>query len=188
MYISIILKIYTKGGDKGKTNLFGTAVRISKASKRVKSYGDIDELNSFIGLIISLDSPDQFNDIKKELQKIQNDLFRIGTDLATLSETTKGIKKINKKDVIKLENIIDNYSKELKPLKNFILPGGSSLSSLLHVSRTICRRAERNIVELSEIEDINEEIISYLNRLSDLLFVLARISNKILKIKDIKWN
>ncbi|HIC83912.1 MAG TPA: cob(I)yrinic acid a,c-diamide adenosyltransferase, partial [Nitrososphaerales archaeon] len=112
----------------------------------------------------------------------------IGGELATISNDKKLIKRIEKKDVIRLENSIDFHSDKLEPLENFILPGGSTIAALFHLGRTICRRAERNIVDLSEVEDINEEIIVYLNRLSDLLFILARISNKILDVKDIKWN
>ena len=133
-----------------------------------------------------------YKDIEKALEKIQNDLFIIGADLATPKIDKKHnqlskMRKIEIKDINKIEKLIDNCSKDLEPLKNFILPGGSILASLFHISRTICRRAERNIVELSEKEDINKNIIPYLNRLSDLLFIFARMSNKSLKIKDIKW-
>ena len=130
--------------------------------------------------------------MEKALEKIQNDLFIIGADLATPKPNKKynqlsKMKKIGIKDINKIEKLIDSCTTDLEPLKNFILPGGSILASLFHISRTICRRAERNTVELSEKEDINKNIIPYLNRLSDLLFVFARISNKSLKIKDIKW-
>tara|TARA_Y100000590_G_scaffold459996_1_gene618328 strand:- start:274 stop:822 length:549 start_codon:yes stop_codon:yes gene_type:complete len=182
------LKIYTKKGDKGKTNLFGTDKRISKASKRVKSYGEIDELNSFIGLAISGDLPKEFSKILRELDKIQGDLFVIGAELATISNDNKIANRIKKKDVKRLENIIDSCSEELEPLKNFILPGGSSIAAIFHICRTVCRRAERNIVDLSEEDEVNEEIITYLNRLSDLFFILARYSNKILDVEDVKWN
>jgi len=198
------VKIYTKRGDSGKTDLFGMTKKISKSSIRVSAYGEIDELNSVIGLIrATLTTAHKsknknstlkknYKNIEKALEKIQNDLFIIGADLATPKINKKHnelskIKKIGTKDINKIEKIIDNFSKNLDPLKNFILPGGSILASLFHVSRTICRRAERTTVELSEKEDINENIIPYLNRLSDLLFVFARISNKLLKIKDIKW-
>lgn len=198
------MKIYTKRGDSGKTDLFGMTKKISKSSIRVSAYGEIDELNSIIGLIratltTAYKSKNKnstlqknYKNIEKALEKIQNDLFIIGADLATPKINKKHnklskIKKIGTKDINKIEKIIDNFSKNLDPLKNFILPGGSILASLFHVSRTICRRAERTTVELSEKEDINENIIPYLNRLSDLLFVFARISNKLLKIKDIKW-
>jgi len=190
------MKIYTKRGDSGKTDLFGISNRISKSSIRVSAYGEIDELNSFIGLIRSNINETAFKknykDIEKALEKIQNDLFIIGADLATPKIDKKHnqlskMRKIEIKDINKIEKLIDNCSKDLEPLKNFILPGGSILASLFHISRTICRRAERNIVELSEKEDINKNIIPYLNRLSDLLFIFARISNKSLKIKDIKW-
>jgi len=190
------MKIYTKRGDSGKTDLFGISNRISKSSIRVSAYGEIDELNSFIGLIRSNINETAFKknykDIEKALEKIQNDLFIIGADLATPKIDKKHnqlskMRKIEIKDINKIEKLIDNCSKDLEPLKNFILPGGSILASLFHISRTICRRTERNIVELSEKEDINKNIIPYLNRLSDLLFIFARMSNKSLKIKDIKW-
>lgn len=197
------MKIYTKRGDSGKTDLFGMAKKINKSSIRVSAYGEIDELNSVIGLIRATLTTNKsknknptlkknYKNIEKVLEKIQNDLFIIGTDLATPKINKKHnklskIKKIGTKDINKIEKTIDDCSKNLEPLKNFILPGGSILASLFHISRTICRRAERTTVELNEKEDINKNIIPYLNRLSDLLFVFARISNKLLKIKDIKW-
>ena len=198
------MKIYTKKGDSGKTDLFGISKRISKSSIRVSTYGEIDELNSFIGLIratsnsvyklnnIDVKFKKNYKNMEKALVKIQNDLFIIGADLATPKPNKKynrlsKMKKIGIKDINKIEKLIDSCTIDLEPLKNFILPGGSILASLFHISRTICRRAERNTVELSEKEDINKNIIPYLNRLSDLLFVFARISNKSLKIKDIKW-
>jgi cob(I)alamin adenosyltransferase len=197
------VKIYTKRGDSGKTDLFGMAKKINKSSIRVSAYGEIDELNSVIGLIRATLTTNKsknknptlkknYKNIEKVLEKIQNDLFIIGADLATPKINKKHnklskIKKIGTKDINKIEKTIDDCSKNLEPLKNFILPGGSILASLFHISRTICRRAERTTVELNEKEDINKNIIPYLNRLSDLLFVFARISNKLLKIKDIKW-
>ena len=197
------MKIYTKRGDSGKTDLFGMAKKINKSSIRVSAYGEIDELNSVIGLIRATLTTNKsknknptlkknYKNIEKVLEKIQNDLFIIGADLATPKINKKHnklskIKKIGTKDINKIEKTIDDCSKNLEPLKNFILPGGSILASLFHISRTICRRAERTTVELNEKEDINKNIIPYLNRLSDLLFVFARISNKLLKIKDIKW-
>ena len=198
------MKIYTKKGDSGKTDLFGISKRTSKSSIRVSTYGEIDELNSFIGLIratansvyklnnIDVKFKKNYKNMEKALVKIQNDLFIIGADLATPKPNKKynrlsKMKKIGIKDINKIEKLIDDCTINLEPLKNFILPGGSILASLFHISRTICRRAERNTVELSEKEDINKNIIPYLNRLSDLLFVFARISNKSLKIKDIKW-
>ena len=113
-------------------------------------------------------------------------MFIIGSNLAT-TKKSKEIKKISKNDINRLEKLIDKYSKESDPLKNFILPGGSTLASLFHICRAICRRAERKIVELSEMEEINNNIIPYLNRLSDLFFILARVANKILNIEDTKW-
>ena len=132
--------------------------------------------------------PKEFSKILRELDKIQGDLFVIGAELATISNDNKIANRIKKKDVKRLENIIDSCSEELEPLKNFILPGGSSIAAIFHICRTVCRRAERNIVDLSEEDEVNEEIITYLNRLSDLFFILARYSNKILDVEDVKWN
>jgi cob(I)alamin adenosyltransferase len=160
-----ITKVYTKTGDDGYTSLvFGQ--RISKASKRVIAYGDVDELNSVIGIVRSKNSDKQ---IDKLLTAIQNDLFIIGADLASV-ESDKSL-RLNKKRVTFLEKQID-------PLKEFILPSGSETGSFIHLGRTVARRAERNVVVLMETEDVSKLVLIYLNRLSDLLFVLSRIVNK----------
>jgi cob(I)alamin adenosyltransferase len=180
------MKIYTKTGDKGETGLFGGG-RVSKSSERIEAYGTIDELNSFIGLAIT---EIKSEDIKKLLQKIQNQLFTVGSDLATIwtSKTEKlNIPRVTKEFYLEAEKEIDKFENELEPLKNFILPGGSKSSSLLHICRTICRRAERRIIALNKIEKINEHIVIYLNRLSDLFFVLSRFENKVSNHPDIKW-
>ena len=180
------MKIYTKTGDKGETSLFGGG-RISKSSSRIEAYGTVDELNSFIGLAITevLDSS-----VKEVLIKIQNQLFILGSDLAApkTSKTAKlKIQRITPRFYKELEKVIDHFDNKLESLKNFILPGGSKSAALLHVCRTIARRAERRVVALNDTVKVGDNIIIFLNRLSDLFFVLARYENKCSKIQDIKW-
>ena len=180
------MKIYTKTGDKGETSLFG-GERVSKKSDRIEAYGTVDELNSFIGLAITevYDS-----DVKDLLLKIQNQLFIVGSDLATPnnSKTSKlKIQRVTPKFYKDIEKEIDHFDAQLESLKNFILPGGSKSASLLHVCRTITRRAERRVVALNNTVKAGSNIIIFLNRLSDLFFVLARYENKCSKIHDIKW-
>ena len=167
-----ITKVYTKTGDAGQTSLVGGA-RVSKASPRVDAYGDVDELSSVIGLARSM-SPDP--EIEAVLGVIQNDLFTLGADLASPTEIE--IQRTDESFVAKLEALADKYLAELEPLKEFILPSGSPSGATLHLARTIARRAERKAVALSEIEQVNPETIVYLNRLSDLLFILARTVNR----------
>ncbi len=181
------MKIYTKTGDKGETGLFG-GERVSKNSKRIAAYGTIDELNSYIGLAATEVKDEK---VKDELQKIQNQLFTIGTDLATPdNEKTKKLNIVRTPSSFYkvIENLIDNYEDKLNDLKNFILPGGSKGAALLHICRTICRRAEREVVALNETVKIEDNIIIFLNRLSDLLFVLSRFENKVSNHPDIIWN
>lgn len=181
------MKIYTKTGDKGETGLFG-GERVNKNSYRIEAYGTVDELNSSIGLALTEVGDEE---VKKILLKIQNELFVLGSDLA--SPDTEKNKKLNIRRVPKdfflnAEMTIDQFENKLEPLKNFILPGGSKSAAMLHVCRTVCRRAERRVVELSGRENINGNIIVYLNRLSDLFFVLARYENYINNTPDTKWN
>ena len=166
-----INRVYTKTGDQGQTSLVGGA-RVSKASLRVDAYGDVDELNSVIGLARA-----QVNDktVDEVLGLIQNDLFTLGADLASPSEIA--VPRIGESFVKKLEELADRFLAELEPLKEFILPGGSEVGAVLHLARTVARRSERRAVALSEIEELNAETIVYLNRLSDLLFILARVVN-----------
>lgn len=168
-----ITKVYTKFGDSGKTMLIGGEV-VSKSSLRVISYGDLDELNSILGVASSGNISEP---VKKIINEIQNDLFIMGADLAS----TKDIKvpRIKKTKINKLERIIDKYNIKVGALKEFILPSGSQIGSYLHLARTICRRCERQIVKLNETEWVNPNVMIYINRLSDLLFVLARYENKI---------
>ena len=167
-----ISKVYTKTGDKGETSLVGGA-RVSKASLRVEAYGDVDELNSIIGLArASL----QDGQIDEALSLIQNDLFTLGADLASPSEIE--VPRIQTSFIETLEELSDRFLAELEPLKEFILPGGSKAGATLHLARTVARRTERRAVKLSEAENVNELAVVYLNRLSDLLFILARVVNR----------
>ncbi len=167
-----ITKVYTKTGDKGLTSLVG-GERVSKASLRVDSYGDVDELNAVLGIIRSHGVDDEINSL---LVNIQNDLFIMGADLASPPDIE--VPRVSAESIRNLENWIDRFLEELDPLKEFILPSGNTGGSYLHFARTISRRAERKVVKLMEEEDIGEYVLIYLNRLSDLLFVMARIENQ----------
>src|SRR3989344_3354434 len=175
------MKIYTKTGDDGTTGLQGGS-RISKSNPRIIAYGAVDEINSSLGIVLSntLD-----NDISELLTKIQNDLFVAGSDLSNTDITTKN--RITSKMVEYLESKIDQFEKELTPITKFILPGGHPIASQIHFARTVTRRAETMVIVLSEKENVNAECKKYLNRLSDLLFVLARIINKRNGITDVFW-
>ncbi len=179
------MPIYTRTGDKGYTSFFN-GQRISKSDLRVDVYGTIDELNSAIGVAIAelIRIKDKGLRIKKELIKIQNDLLDIGSALA--NPASKPLSYLEKR-IKDFENFIDRMTKQMPVLKNFILPGGGKAGALLHFTRTVCRRAERNLVKLSEKEKLNSEIIIYINRLSDLLFTMARDINYKEKYKDIIW-
>src|SRR5919204_2968626 len=186
------MKIYTKKGDRGETGLIG-GKRISKDDPRIIAYGSIDELNSSLGLSISLlnlKSMTLFSDLINVLTQIQNDLFTVGSDLADPRYNTESEYKAlrtEEKMASYLESAIDKFETELTPITFFILPGGSIESSSLHLSRSIARRAETAVVTLSKEQTINPTIIIYLNRLSDLLFVIARLINKRLGIEDRAW-
>ncbi len=180
------MKIYTKTGDKGETGLFG-GERVSKNNLRLNAYGSIDELNSFLGFaVIEVKN----NEIKNTLKDLQNKLFVLGSDLAT-PETEKNAKlkitRLPDSYITDTEKAIDNFEAQLDELKNFILPGGSKGSAILHICRTISRRAEREVVALKNTEHIGENIVIFLNRLSDLFFVLSRFENKYSNIPDTKW-
>ena len=195
------MKIYTKTGDKGLTGLIG-GKRISKSDNRIVAYGSVDELNSYIGLSLSLLSKyntslssssstitPSFSDIVATLSRIQSELFVIGSDLADPDLSKSSSLRVQPNMITVLENDIDNYEKELSPITYFILPGGSIESSNLHIARSIARRAETNVAKLSleEATMVNDLVLVYLNRLSDLLFVLSRTINKRLQITDIAW-
>ena len=176
------MKIYIKTGDEGKTSLFDNS-RVWKSDERIMSYGAVDELNSSIGIALSLELEHEIKDI---LIKIQNDLFIVGSDLANPDMSDKKIRTTIEM-ITFLEQKIDLLEPQLEPLTSFILPGGTLLASIIHLSRTISRRAETHVVALSQNEEINKDAAIYLNRLSDLMFVLARSINNRKKISDIVW-
>lgn len=178
------MKIYTKTGDDGTTGLFGGA-RVKKASARVEAYGTCDELNAVLG-IARATKLDTFTD--DVLAKVQVDLFTLGAELATVpgKEDKLGMALLTNDDAERLEKAIDAGEEGLAPLKNFVLPGGSPQAASLHLARTVARRAERAVLSLDDAPARNEVVI-YLNRLSDLLFVLARRANKEAGVEDVPW-
>ena len=180
--MKFFMKIYTKTGDEGKTSLFDNS-RVWKSDERIRSYGAIDELNSSIGIALSLELDPEIKDI---MIRIQNDLFIVGSDLANPNMSDKKI-RTTLEMVTFLEQKIDVLESSLKPLTSFILPGGTLLASIIHLSRTISRRAETHVVELSKNEEINNVAAIYLNRLSDLMFVLARSINNRKNVSDVLW-
>ena len=184
-------KIYTKTGDKGETSLYG-GTRVSKAAARVESYGTLDELNAFIGLAKAEISDEK---VLNQLQKIQFDLFTVGSEAATPTDKmllANGKNRldlmISDKEITELEIWMDDFDAELEPLRFFILPSGGKAAATVHVCRTVCRRAERAMVFLNETEEVRPELIKYLNRLSDYLFILARYISKISGEKEDYWN
>lgn len=180
-------KIYTKTGDDGRTALFGGG-RVGKDDLRVAAYGDVDELNAVLGMARSVEMMPRIDEV---LAPIQRDLFAIGALLATPhpEEHRKQLEKarIGDKRIAQLEQAIDDGEEELEPLKAFILPGGTPKASALHVARTVCRRAERAVVRLRGTEEVPPVVIVYLNRLSDLLFVLARVANTRAGAGEVTW-
>jgi cob(I)alamin adenosyltransferase len=171
-------KIYTKTGDQGETGL-GDGSRIDKTAERVAAMGDVDELNSLIGILIEQDISD---DIVEQLQDIQHVLFNLGGELSI-----PGAELVLEEHVQKLEGLIDKYNEELPPLKEFILPGGSQAAATCHLARAVCRRAERSVISLAKTDAINRNSQIYLNRLSDLFFVFARIIARQAGGKEVYW-
>jgi cob(I)alamin adenosyltransferase len=167
-----ITRVYTRSGDTGETSLVDGS-RVSKADLRVTSYGEVDELNSVLGLA-RVDLADTQMD--QVLSRIQNELFIVGADLASPAGTP--VPRVEETLVSALEQIIDEFMDDLEPLREFILPGGDRLGATLHLARTVARRAERTVTALAAQVEINPEALRYLNRLSDLLFVMARVANK----------
>ncbi|MDX1741362.1 MAG: cob(I)yrinic acid a,c-diamide adenosyltransferase, partial [Rhodothermales bacterium] len=181
------MKIYTGTGDAGKTGILG-GNRVAKNHPRIEAYGTVDELNASIGMVLSTDSRGTSQeDIREGLTRIQAELFVLGADLATPLDSRADVPRINSKMIERLETDIDRAEADLEELKSFVLPGGSATAAALHVARTVCRRTERRVVELAEQERINDLNIVYLNRLADLLFVLARAVNRIEGIPDTIW-
>ena len=174
-----ITKVYTRTGDGGKTRLAG-GQQVAKDSLRVEAYGTVDELNASVGLVRAMNgegghAPESTAQLEQDLRWVKNKLFDVGSLLATApGQTFKNMPTIKAQDAIRLERMIDRCQKDLAPLKEFILPGGGKVSAVLHQARTICRRAERICVRLAKEEALDPQIIKYLNRLSDALFVWAR--------------
>lgn len=171
-------RIYTRTGDKGTTGL-GDGSRIDKDSSRIEAIGSVDELNSCIGIIMACDIPD---DISSLFTDIQHDLFDIGGELSIPRR-----RSLNDTDIYRLEDVLDNLNEKLPSLEEFILPSGGQAASHCHLARSICRRAERRIFSLSHEEDINTASLRYLNRLSDLLFVIARTLARVENVEEIFW-
>jgi len=180
------LKIYTGFGDSGRTQLFGGQI-VDKDDIRVDTYGHADELNSHLGLIISHLEAQEWITFMRDIQK---DIFKISTELATPYDKKNKISEIviQTNDIKKIENKIDDLEPSLPSLKNFILPGGSELAANIHITRTICRRLERRLAKFAKIETLEKNILVYINRLSDFLFVFARYINKISGAEDITWS
>lgn len=180
------MKIYTKTGDEGMTGLFA-GPRVSKDSARIRAYGEVDELNAVLGVARATVLPAELDVI---LAGVQHALFSIGAELATPHPEVNHMKWDGSESIEKLESAIDGLEGTLTPLKNFILPGGTSQAASLHLARTTCRRAEREIVGLMREPAVSDlsEIVVYLNRLSDLLFVMARAANARLGVADVLWH
>jgi len=173
-----LTKIFTRTGDAGTTGL-GDGTRVSKDSPRIQALGDVDELNSCLGVLLCETLPDN---TREELLRIQHDLFDLGGELCI-----PGFNNISDIQVQRLEELLEHYNASLPPLANFILPGGSRAASFAHLARTVCRRAERSVVALGEVEEVSELVRQYLNRLSDLLFVLGRSLNRFAGGTDVLW-
>jgi cob(I)alamin adenosyltransferase len=181
------MKIYTKTGDRGDTGLFGGG-RVAKSHPRVEAYGDVDELNAVLGFVRATEPLPRIDSL---LVPIQQDLFAIGALLATpdRDKMRQHLEKAKVDDarIAELERAIDAGDAELEPLRSFILPGGTPKAAALHVARTVCRRAERRVVELASDTEIPQLVIIYLNRLSDLLFTLARVANRVAGASEVTW-
>ncbi len=178
------MKIYTKRGDEGTTSMYGGG-NYWKDNPRIEAYGTIDELNSFLGLLVSNNT---ISDQHRVLQQVQHTLFDIGANLATHPRMSPPMDPVKDTDISTLEDQIDIMTAVLPPLKHFILPGGDAPTAQCHISRTICRRAERRLVHLQREEEIDPNAIRYLNRLSDYLFVLARMTAHQNGSEEVQWS
>jgi cob(I)alamin adenosyltransferase len=179
------MRIYTKTGDTGQTGLVG-GTRVGKDDLRVDCYGTVDELNACLGVAVAEGLSSDVATLTGEIQKA---LFTLGSELATTPENIASLKGLNidQNDIQTLEAAIDRYTVELPELQNFILPGGRKTAALLHHARTVCRRAERRVVALNRVSPVSAALWIYLNRLGDLLFVLARVENHRNEVTDIPW-
>ena len=177
------MKLYTKEGDAGETGLYG-GQRVWKNALRVETYGTVDECNAALGLALTAIADAEARAV---LTRIQGELFEVGADLATPLERGDTVPRLTAAETARLEVEIDRFEEELEPLRHFILPGGSLAGAHLHLARAVCRRAERHLVTLRQAESVNPEVGRYLNRLSDHLFVLARLVNARAGVSETKW-
>jgi cob(I)alamin adenosyltransferase len=173
-------KIYTRTGDDGSTGL-GDGSRVAKDSLRVSAYGTVDELNSTIGMVLASD--DVADDVREALTQVQHDLFDLGGELCI-----PGMAMVHDNDIERLEQVLDTFNDPLPPLKDFILPGGGMAASCCHLARTVCRRAEREVIALGRMEEVRPQAQRYLNRLSDLLFVVSRVLARASGHGEVLWN
>lgn len=179
------MKIYTKTGDAGQTGLFA-GPRVAKDDARIEAYGTVDELNAVLGTVLQADLPRELVDL---VQRVQHELFAVGAELATPDPALHGCRLVGAPHIQQLEQEIDRLEAGLSPLRQFVLPGGTAASAALHMARSVCRRAERRVVTLARVSEspISAEVIIYLNRLSDLLFVAARTANAEAGVGDVPW-
>lgn len=188
-----ITRVYTRTGDKGTTRLVG-GQKVEKDDARIEAYGDVDELNTIVGLVRveigrSAAPEEHRGRLDGRLHTIQNDLFNLGSDLATRAEDRwEGMRLVSSDDVLRLEQEIDDMNEVLPPLKEFILPGGGPVSAFLHQARTVCRRAERRTITLARRDPINDQAVIYLNRLSDWLFVAGRWVAAAMGEPEVLWD
>ncbi|MEM8943575.1 MAG: cob(I)yrinic acid a,c-diamide adenosyltransferase [Planctomycetota bacterium] len=178
------MKIYTRTGDQGSTSLFGN-VRVSKAELRISAYGTIDELNAVLGIARAEGLPKRCDAI---VARLQNQLFDLGAELATQDPVGTGTAILQAEDIAEQETAIDELESSLSPLTAFILPGGTKAAAALHLARCVCRRGERDIVALAQLESIREIVLEFVNRTSDLLFVVARKANADAGEPDVLWS
>ena len=177
-----LTRIYTRGGDRGETSL-GDGSRVSKLDGRIAAYGTVDELNSQLGVVLAGDCPDQ---LRPTLVRLQNELFDVGADLCVPFER-EGRLRVDQAAIDRLEDECDRFNQELQPLTSFVLPGGIEAAAALHVARAVCRRAERDTLAVGLEHEVNPLAAVYLNRLSDLLFILARTANALAGVVEPLW-
>lgn len=177
------MKIYTRTGDAGMTGLYGGG-RVAKNDVRIAAYGTVDELNACLGLCRATNLPHEVDSL---LGRLQHEMFALGAELSSPGGAAPGSILLDDADVAHAESAIDRYEAKLSPLKNFVLPGGSPASAALHVARAVCRRAERDVVALAQTAEVRPAVVIYLNRVGDLLFVLARYANHVAGGVDVLW-
>jgi cob(I)alamin adenosyltransferase len=168
-----LTRIYTRGGDRGETSL-GDGSRVSKLDPRIGAFGTVDELNSCVGLALAVDPPEELREV---LARVQNELFDVGADISVPYGVGDGRLRVGQASIDELERLCDRFNAELPELRSFVLPSGDELAARLHVARAVCRRAERDALAATGEVDLNPLVLVYLNRLSDLLFILARFAN-----------